>query len=380
MRLLICAGGTGGGVYPALAVLQALKNDPPLDDELSMLWIGSEGGMEAELVKRAGVTFEAIPAAGVHSVGLRKLPGNLLRLVQGYFKAKEILRQFDPQVLFFTGGYVAVPMAIAGRRLPTMLFVPDIEPGLALRLLSRFSRRIALSVADTKSFLKKHPGTLVTGYPARPELQVLDKNTARKSFDLSSEFPVLLVVGGSSGARSINRALLQILPDLLKETQVIHVSGNLDWPEVAERRNQLLDNAEYANLISNRYRVFAYLHEDMGAAYSAADLVLSRAGASILGELPMYGLPAILVPYPFAWHYQKVNAAYLVERGAARILPDQELPEKLAGLIQNLLTNKAVLSDMRQSMRNLAHPLAASTIASSLIELGKQANRRLTKP
>jgi UDP-N-acetylglucosamine--N-acetylmuramyl-(pentapeptide) pyrophosphoryl-undecaprenol N-acetylglucosamine transferase len=367
-------------VYPALAVLQALENDPPQDDELSVLWIGSEGGMEAELVKRAGVTYETIPAAGVHGVGLRKLPGNLLLLVQGYLKAKEILRKFDPQVLFFTGGYVAVPVAIAGRSLPTMLFVPDIEPGLALRLLSRFSRRIALSVADTKSFFKRHPGTLVTGYPVRPDLQVLDKHTAQKSFHLSSELPVLMVVGGSSGARSINRALLQILPELLKMTQVIHISGKLDWPEVTERRMKLLQNAETADLVSSRYRVFDFLHEDMGAAYSAADLVLSRAGASILGELPLFGLPAILVPYPFAWHYQKVNAEYLADRGAARILPDQELHEQLAGLIQNLLTNKVVLSAMSQSMRNLAHPLAASTIASSIIELGRQANRRLTEP
>ena len=134
LRLLICAGGTGGGVYPALSVLQALDKDP-----LDMLWVGSEGGMEEDLVKRAGIRYTAIPAAGVHGVGLKALPGNLVRLARGVLASRRILREFNPQVLFFTGGYVAVPMALAGTGVPSLLFVPDIEPGLALKTLARFA-------------------------------------------------------------------------------------------------------------------------------------------------------------------------------------------------------------------------------------------------
>lgn len=118
MRLLICAGGTGGGVYPALAVLQALKNNPEAASQLSLLWIGSEGGMEKDLVERAEIPFEAIPAAGLHGVGVKALPGNILRLARGFKRARRLLSDFDPQVLFFTGGYVAVPVRVGWKEHP----------------------------------------------------------------------------------------------------------------------------------------------------------------------------------------------------------------------------------------------------------------------
>jgi UDP-N-acetylglucosamine--N-acetylmuramyl-(pentapeptide) pyrophosphoryl-undecaprenol N-acetylglucosamine transferase len=156
VRLLICAGGTGGGVYPALAVLQHLMIARPA--ELQTLWVGSVGGMEADLVKRealAGVQYAAIPAAGVHGVGLRALPGNLWQLGHGLLAAFGLLRKFRPDVLFFTGGYVAVPVALAARlsgRGRSLLYVPDIEPGLALKTLARFANRIALTTEDSRPF------------------------------------------------------------------------------------------------------------------------------------------------------------------------------------------------------------------------------------
>src|SRR5512141_1640290 len=146
VRLLICAGGTGGGVYPALAVLQALSAKHP---GVETLWVGGEGGMEAELVKRAGIPFTSIPAAGLHGVGLRTLPRNLLQLARGTAAARRILSDFHPDVLFFTGGFVAGPLAFAahtrprsaGGAVPTLVYVPDIEPGMALRSLAQFADR-----------------------------------------------------------------------------------------------------------------------------------------------------------------------------------------------------------------------------------------------
>ena len=143
MRLLICAGGTGGGVYPALAVLQAIK------DNAEVLWIGGEGGMETQLVERSGIPFRTIPAAGVHGIGLRTLPRNLWQLGRGILASRRILREFKPDVLFFTGGYVAVPMALAGWKVPSLLYVPDIEPGLALNTLARFAEKIAVTAEDS---------------------------------------------------------------------------------------------------------------------------------------------------------------------------------------------------------------------------------------
>jgi len=368
VRLLICAGGTGGGVYPALAVHQALADpDESLlpKDGLTTLWVGGWGGMEADLVKRAGITFEAIPAAGVHGVGLRSLPGNLLQLGRGYFESRRVVDRFRPDALLFTGGFVAVPMALAGRRVPSLLFVPDIEPGLALKTLARFADRIALATADSYPYFppaasrKAH----VTGYPTRAGLRRRKTEEARQELGLSAGDPLLLVFGGSKGARSINRALLAVLPQLLAETQVLHISGKLDWPEV-ENARQTLDPQ-----LATRYRAYPYLHERMGAALSAADLVLSRAGASSLGEFPLFGLPAILVPYPYAWRYQQVNAGYLQKHGAALVVQDAELPERLLSVVLALLHDRQRREQMRQSMLNLAHPRAARSIATLLVDL-----------
>ncbi len=152
MRLLICAGGTGGGVYPALAVHSALTSQQPKSE---ILWVGGEGGMEEELVKRAGIPYRSIPAAGVHGVGLRALPGNVAKLTRGVLASRRILREFKPDVLFFTGGFVAAPMAVAGMKVPTALYVPDIEPGLALKFLSRFADVITVTADASKRFFQR---------------------------------------------------------------------------------------------------------------------------------------------------------------------------------------------------------------------------------
>ncbi len=384
MRLLICAGGTGGGVYPAFAVLQAMGYETqgrPENEEtigtpstrislppgLSVLWVGSVGGMEGDLVRRANLPFEAIPAAGVHGVGLKALPGNLRRLVGGYRKAWKILRAYRPDVLFFTGGYVSVPLAMAGRKTPSVLYVPDIEPGLALKTIARFSYFIALSAEESRDYFPRHTHLSITGYPTRPDLKTWSNDTALEKFNLSPEIPTLLVLGGSKGARSINHALLSVLPELLSEMQVIHISGHLDWEDVKSARN-IIATKVALNLV-NRYRIFPYLHEEMGAALSAADLVISRAGASCLGEFPLFGLPAILVPYPYAWKYQQVNAQYLAQKEAAVILNDADLPDRLLVVIRELMHDSDRRERMSQSMVRLARPEAASSIAELLENL-----------
>ena len=316
--------------------------------------------MEEDLVKRAGVPYEAIPAAGVHGVGLRALPGNLAQLGRGYFRSRLILRRFRPDVLFFTGGYVAVPVALAGRAIPSLLYVPDIEPGLALKTLARFASRIAVTAEDSRRYFPSGKAVTVTGYPARLELKAWQPEEARQALGLLHGLPTLLVFGGSKGARSINRALIGALPALLAEMQVVHISGQLDWPEVEAARGRL-DGA-----LAERYRAYPYLHAEMGAALTAADLVVSRAGASALGEFPLFGLPAVLVPYPYAWRYQQVNAEYLARRGAAVILADADLPARLLPLVQELVRDRPRREAMRQAMLALARPQAAREIAGLL--------------
>jgi UDP-N-acetylglucosamine--N-acetylmuramyl-(pentapeptide) pyrophosphoryl-undecaprenol N-acetylglucosamine transferase len=180
--------------------------------------------------------------------------------------------------------------------------------------------------------------------------------------ELDAQFPVVLVFGGSKGARSINQALVPILPALLEDMQVVHITGKLDWEAMKNNQDQLNEKAR------RNYRVFPFLHEKMGAALRSADLAVSRSGASILGEYPLFELPSILVPYPHAWRYQKTNASYLVDNGAAVLIRDEDLPQKLLSEIRSLLNDDGKLSDMRKALRQLAKPDAADKIAQLLIK------------
>jgi UDP-N-acetylglucosamine:LPS N-acetylglucosamine transferase len=203
MRLLICAGMTGGGVYPAIAVLQALEGNVN-----EVLWIGSQSGMEETLLKNYKVSYQSIPAAGLHGVGLHALPGNLAQLFRGWQKARALIAQFQPQTLFFTGGYLGVPVALAGRKIPSVVFVPDIEPGLALKTILRPARTVALSCEESLPYVPAAKA-VVTGYPVRKEMTQWSRESARAHFDLPADAKVLLV---SEAAKAPVRSITPLPP------------------------------------------------------------------------------------------------------------------------------------------------------------------------
>lgn len=348
-----------------MTVLDALG--PEMSNKV--LWVGGEGGIEATLVPRADIPFREIPAAGVHGVGLRTLPGNLMKLFRGYLQARQVIREFQPEAMLFTGGYVAIPVALAGPRVPKLLYVPDIEPGLALITLARLANQIAVTAEEAIAYFVDRTKVVVTGYPTRKSLQEWTQDAALDFFQLDDRKPVLLVFGGSKGARSINRALVTALPDLLEKMQIIHITGRLDWQEVNDARSDLPQN-----LLQN-YRVYEYLHDQMGAALRIADLVVSRAGAATLGEYPLFGVPAILVPYPYAWRYQKVNADYLVSNGAAVLLKDEKLETDLSKLVKELMANENKREGMAVAMRSLHKPNASEKIANLLVSLAEASQK-----
>ncbi len=319
--------------------------------------------MEEELVTRAGLTLKTIHGEGVHGIGWRRLPRNALNLARGFVEALGLVRTFQPSVLLVTGGFVTAPVALAAwfNRVPILVYLPDIEPGLAVQFISRLARRIAVTVEDSKKYFDPRK-VVVTGYPIRPELIAASRDKAIPHFDLDPGRRTVLVTGGSRGARSINRAVFMALPELLKDYQVIHLSGQLDWTEAEQARTALPAD------LRAHYHAFPFLHE-MGLALAAADVVVSRAGASALGEYPLFGLPALLVPYPFAWRYQKVNADYLVERGAAIRVNDEDLPARLVPQVRALLGDPERLARMRAAARAAAMPDAARRIAQGLVAL-----------
>ncbi len=334
-----------------------------LPHHVAFRYVGEAGGIEEQLATQAGIAFSAIATGQVRGRALVAAGRSLIRMVRGAAQCAEIIRAFRPQVTFVTGGYVAAPAVWASwrARVPVLIYLPDLTPGQAIRLTSRLAARVAVSFPEVARYF---PGkAVVTGYPVRQALLKTDKAAARQALGLTNEDPVLLVFGGSRGARSINRALTAALPQLLPRCQVVHVSGWLDWPWVQEVADRLPD------ALRERYHPYAYLHEEMPQALAAADLAVARAGASTLGEFPVCSLPSILVPYPFAGQHQDANAAYLAQRGAALIIPDGELDRRLAPAVLHLLDEPEERRAMAQAAAQLARPDAAQNIALELCHL-----------
>ncbi len=361
-RIVICAGGTGGGIYPALAATQALQAMGVTPDNL--LWIGTRGEMEEELVPRAGIRLERIEGGAIVGVPLRVKVMNGLKLVKSIGTAYRLLGRFRPQAMLMTGGYLAVPVALAARlrRVPVVIYLPDVEPGSAIKAVMPLAHKVAVTTPGSAVYVPARK-MVVTGYPVRSNLRqalTLSRAAALAQFDLTTERPTLFVFGGSRGAWHINKALMAILPQLLADYQVIHISGKLTWPQV-EANMATLSQAE-----RTYYRPYAYLHGRMGAAFRAAVLVVARAGASMLGEAPAFGLPAVLVPLTFAWRYQKVNADYLVSHGAAVCLRDEQLESDLWPTVQALLQDSERLAQMGAAAQALDQPTAAHNLAQLL--------------
>lgn len=323
--------------------------------------------MERNLVSRAGVPFRAIQAGAMHGVGPLRAAVNALRTARGTFEARRILAEFKPDVVFLTGGFVGVPVSVAAwlQRVPSVVYLPDIEPGRALRVMARFAAKVAVTTEASARCIASDK-MVVTGYPVRDIFASASREEGRRRFGIAQEERVLLVYGGSKGARSINRAVLAGLSRLLELAIVVHVTGANDWAEVSAARAQLSD-AQRA-----RYLAFEYLHDEMALAMAAADLAVCRAGASTLGELPYLGLPAILVPYPYTWRYQKVNAQHLADRGAALIVRDEALMDEREGLLPHviaLLGDAERLSAMHQASLQLGRRDGAERLAALLVEV-----------
>jgi UDP-N-acetylglucosamine--N-acetylmuramyl-(pentapeptide) pyrophosphoryl-undecaprenol N-acetylglucosamine transferase len=373
VKLIVSGGGTGGHVYPALTVIETLLLPKrqgivlPTPAPEDVLWIGSRGGMEEELIKRQEIDFVGLAAGGVRGLGPLRGGRNILQILRSVGPAQKILDQFAADVLLVTGGYASVSVALAARRaqVPIIIYLPDIVPGLAIRFLSRFATRIAVTNEESLQFFPRTKVT-VTGYPVRAEIYGLDRRQARLALDLDPEAKTLLIFGGSRGARSINRATVAGLRELLPVCQVLHISGRLDTDWVAGAAKSLPQE------LAARYHHYTYLH-DMPPALVAADLVVARAGASTMGEFPAAGLPAVLVPYPHSGQHQLPNAEYMARNGAAQVLLDGALEKEMVPTILALLADEQTLDSMGEAARAMARRDAAEAIAA---ELWQAARRR----
>ena len=340
---------------------------PGIAPDAELTWVGTLSGMEGDLIRREGIAFIGLPGGGLHGVALLNAVRNGWDLTRAIFVARNHIRDERPSALLTTGGFVSGPVAVAARweGVPALVFVPDIEPAQSVKAIARLAQRVAVSVPESLAYFAQGKG-MVTGYPLGERVTRWTRSAGRDALGLGPEVSVLLVFGGSRGARSINRAVLANVEVLTKLAHVVHVTGTLDWPEIEAALGEM------PNAVLERYHAYPYLHEKMGASMAAADLAVSRSGASVLGEFPHFGLPAILVPYPYAWRYQRINAGWLAERGAAIVVEDAELAEMIVPTVERLLVDDVRRSEMAEAARKVARPDAARRAAQVLLELGQR--------
>jgi UDP-N-acetylglucosamine--N-acetylmuramyl-(pentapeptide) pyrophosphoryl-undecaprenol N-acetylglucosamine transferase len=320
--------------------------------------------VEEKLAARWDIPFQAVASGQFRGKAPWQVAGALTQTARGVAQARRAVRDYQPDVVFSTGGYASAPVLMAARwaGCPIVIYLPDIEPGMTIKLMSRLAERVAVSF-DVASQYFPSEKVVVTGYPVRTALYAGDKAAARERLGLGGERPVLLAFGGSQGARSINQAVVRNLEALLRMAQVVHITGTLDYEWV-----QAAGEALPADVRAG-YHCQAYLHETMIDALTAADLVVARAGASTLAEFPAVGLPAILAPYPYSGQHQAVNAAFMAKHGAAVVLADSELAGRLVDVAGQILTNAGLREEMSRRSRSLARPDASRALARTLQEL-----------
>ncbi len=372
MRIVVSGGGSGGHIFPALAVAEGVRRLRP---EAELLFIGGTSGMECQIVPERGVPFQAVTARK-----LRKLvsPSTLLvlfALFKGYREARQYLRAFRAQAVVGTGGYVAAGAVLAGAKLglPTVIVSPDVVPGRTNRMLARSARRICIAFEETRA---QFPGEkcVLTGLPLRAGVVAPTEVTpsiARCEFEsLAAEPFTVLIIGGSQGAQAINRLVLDSLPQWLDAgMQVLHQTGtrNLDAVRAEARSRGILGREGYVQ----GYLPVGFLDErQVPLALRSADLIVCRGGISTLSEAMVNGLPAIVIPLPTAYaDHQTVNARALEKAQAAYLRPEGELTAaKLTADIQELRTDTTKRAAMQQAMRTISHPRAADLVAQEVFQ------------
>lgn len=360
MKIVFCGGGTGGHIYPALALAEAVKS---IQVDVDILFIGTKYGLESKVVPECQYLFETIAARGFQ----RKLSLSTLRaifsLLLGTIVSLKILIKFKPDVVVGTGGYASVPVVLAAwlLRKPVLIQEQNVYPGAGNRLLARFAKIVVISFDESKKYFPLKKRLELEGNPIREDITKGEMTEAIKKFNINPQKLTLAVFGGSRGAHQINKAMIEAYRYLREEDriQVIHLTGDEDYSFVKIEIERIKNPEDRLS-----YKILPYLKE-MEHLYAAADLVISRAGAITLAEITACGLPAILIPYPYATRgHQKKNAEFIEKRGAAFSILDKNLNgQTLAERIKKTIFDKELLSQMSKNSKSLAHPEAAKKIA-----------------
>ena len=358
MNAIIACGGTGGHLFPGIAVAEVLRQR----GHEVLLFVSEKEVDSLALSTRSQFQFEKLPTVGFPSVCSPKIFGFVRRFTESVSLCRSIYRKFKPQVVLGMGGFTSTAPIVAGRLrgISTLVHESNAIPGKANRIAAKMVRAVLLGFQEAGQFFPR-VRTEITGTPIRTELKRLDRKAAREKLGLQAEVTTLLVMGGSQGASGINQAMIKSLP-LLHDAaiQVIHLSGARDERLVAD------------NYRRERIPAFvAAFHHHMEEVYSAADFALARSGAASLAELAFYGLPSILIPFPYAADdHQTRNAEIFARAGAAFILKESDLtPESLTEKLRALIDHPEQVRRMSEKSSQLAPTGAADRIATTMEEL-----------
>ncbi|MCX6640479.1 MAG: undecaprenyldiphospho-muramoylpentapeptide beta-N-acetylglucosaminyltransferase [bacterium] len=356
-RILLAGGGTGGHLFPALSVAEALDRKGA-----ALVFVGTHHGIEARIIPDKGFPIEFLWLSGFQR---RKLLSNLLlplKVIAALAQSFAILRRYRPRAALGTGGYVCGPILLAATlcRIPFFLQEQNSYPGVTTRLLSRFAKGIFLNFPEAANHLTQPGKCRHVGNPVRIAFKELDRQTAVVKWGLNANLPTVLAFGGSQGAMRINTAVREALPELSSICNLIWSSGDKD-------------NRDITGWSGPGVLVKKPFIEEMSSAYAAADLAICRSGAMTLSELAAAGVPAILIPYPFAaGDHQRHNAAAFVQAGGALMIEDNELTgARLCREIESLLKDRGRLETMRAAQRAIPRQDAADIIATALLEAAK---------
>lgn len=356
MKYLLTGGGTGGHIYPAIAIAnEILRNEP----DAKILFVGTKNGLESELVPKSGFELKTITVQGFK----RKLSFDTLRTVKkaiiGLKDANRILNDFKPDVVIGTGGYVCGPVVLMAvlKRLPTIIHEQNVYPGMTNRILSKFVKIVAVSYEDSIKYFYDKSKIVVTGNPIRSELLNGEKFQSLKRLGFSPDYPLVASVGGSRGAEKINLSMLELAKRKNKNLQLLIITGSKQYDNVIEQFK--LKNID----IDDNVKIIPYCH-NMSDVYAAADIIVCRAGAITLAELTATGVPSILIPSPYVTNnHQEYNARTLEKSGAAFVILEKDISgDILYDKIMYLLNNPEMIDRMRYNAKKLSKTNAASEL------------------
>lgn len=366
-KIMLSGGGTGGHIYPALSIAKAFRNRI---SDAKIGYIGTKNGLEARIVpKENDIQFFDVEIQGFQ----RKLSLDNLQTVAKFLRAvrhcKRYIQQFQPDVVVGTGGYVSGPTLYAAARLgvPTLILEPDVLPGLTTRFLSRYVDVVAISLSGSEKYLTKANKIIHTGNPRGTEVTHADGKKGRESLEISDkEKPLVLIFGGSRGAKPINEAVISMIPRIQKAEHLhfVYVTGEVHYQEVIAN---IKDGSELPNLT---IKPFIY---NMPDVLSGTSLVVGRAGASTLAELTALGVPSILIPSPYVTNnHQEANARWLEEQGAGMMIKEKELTgERLWDTIREIIEHPERHQQMSEAARSLGCPDASEVIIDELERLSQ---------